>query len=183
MAKHVCPWWIGYLLISPLRRLLQNPDKILSPYISEGMTVLDIGPGMGFLTLPAARMVGAGGKVIAVDIQEKMLSALRKRAEKAGVADRIVTKVCEPESLGVTELIDLCLAINVVHEVPDPGALLFQIKAVLKPTGRLLIAEPGGWHVSEKDFQETLDLAAASGLKVVAEPKISRSRAAVLVMG
>jgi ubiquinone/menaquinone biosynthesis C-methylase UbiE len=183
MAKHVCPWWIGYLLISPIRRLLQNPDKILSPYISEGMTVLEIGPGMGFFTLPAARMVGAGGKVIAIDIQEKMLSALRARAERAGVADSVVTKLCEPESLGVTEPVDLCLAINVVHEVPDPGALLSQIKAVLKPTGKLLLAEPGGWHVSEKDFQETLALAAKSGLKVIDEPKISRSRAALLVVG
>ncbi len=180
MAKRVCPWWIGYLLISPIRRLLQNPDKILAPYMTEGMTVLEIGPGMGFFTLPAARMVGAGGKVIAVDIQEKMLSSLRKRAQKAGVADRIVTKMCEPDSLGISEPIDLCLAINVVHEVPDAGALLAQIKAILKPTGRLLIAEPGGWHVSEKDFGETLALAAKSGLKVIEEPKITRSRAALL---
>jgi ubiquinone/menaquinone biosynthesis C-methylase UbiE len=180
MAKHVCPWWIGYLLISPIRRWLQNPEKILSPYISEGMTVLDIGPGMGFFTLPAARMVGESGKVIAVDIQEKMLSTLRKRAEKAGLAGRIVTKVCEPDSLGVSEPIDLCLAFNVVHEVPDPGVFLSQIKAVLKPTGQLLLAEPGGWHVSENDFRETLALAAAAGLKVVAEPRIRRSRVALL---
>lgn len=182
MAKHVCPWWVGYLLISPIRRWLQNPEKILAPYISEGMTVLDIGPGMGFFTLPAARMVGEGGKVIAVDIQEKMLSTLRKRAEKAGLADRIVTKVCQPDSLGVTEPIDLCLAINVVHEVPDPGAFLSQIKAILKPTGKVLLAEPGGWHVSEQDFRETLALASATGLKVVEEPKMRRSRAALLAL-
>ena len=90
MAKHVCPWWVGYLLISPIRRWLQDPDKILSPYISEGMTVLDVGPGMGFFTIPAARMVGNSGRVIAVDLQEKMLKSLVKRAEKAGVAGRIV---------------------------------------------------------------------------------------------
>ena len=48
MAEHVCPWWIGYLLVSPIRRWLQNPDKILSPYVSEGMTVLELGPGWVF---------------------------------------------------------------------------------------------------------------------------------------
>lgn len=180
MEKHVCPLWVGYLLVSPIRRWFQNPDKILSPCISEGMTVLDIGPGMGFFTIPAARMVGAGGKVIAVDLQEKMLKALVRRAEKAGVADRIVTRLCQADNLGVSDPIDLCLAFNVVHEVPDAGSLFSQIRAILKPTGRLLLAEPGKWHVSEKEFQAVLDLAAAEGLKIVGRPEISRSQSALL---
>jgi ubiquinone/menaquinone biosynthesis C-methylase UbiE len=179
MAEHVCPWWIGYLLVSPIRRWFQDPDKILSPYISEGMAVLDIGPGMGFFTIPAARMVGDSGRVIAVDLQEKMLKSLVKRAEKAGVAGRIVTRLCEPDNLGVSERIDLCLAFNVVHEVPDASALFSQIRAILKPTGRLLIAEPGRWHVSEKDFESTLAKASAVGLKLIARPKIRKSQSAL----
>ena len=180
MAKHVCPWWVGYLLVSPIRRWFQDPEKILSPYVSEGMTVLDIGPGMGFFTIPAARMVGDSGRVIAVDLQEKMLKSLVKRAEKAGVAGRIITKLCEPDNLGVSEPIDLCLAFNVVHEVPDASALFSQISAILKPTGRLLLAEPGGWHVSEKDFEGTLAKASAAGLKLVGRPRIRRSQSALL---
>ena len=180
MAKHVCPWWVGYLLISPIRRWLQDPEKILSPYINEGMTVLDVGPGMGFFTIPAARMVGDSGRVIAVDLQEKMLKSLVKRAEKAGVASRIVAKQCEPDNLGVSDPIDLCLAFNVVHEVPDASTLFSQIRAILKPTGRLLLAEPGGWHVSEKDFEGTLAKASAAGLKLIGQPKIRRSRSALL---
>jgi ubiquinone/menaquinone biosynthesis C-methylase UbiE len=180
MAEHVCPWWIGYLLVSPIRRWLQDPEKILSPYISEGMTVLDIGPGMGFFTIPAARMVGASGRVIAVDLQENMLKSLAKRAEKAGVAGRIVAKLCEPDNLGVSEAIDLCLAFNVVHEIPDAGALFSQIRAILKPTGRLLLAEPGGWHVSEKDFEATLSKASAAGLKLIGRPRTRRSQSALL---
>lgn len=182
MGKHVCPWWLGYLLVNPLRRWLQDPQKILSPYINEGITVLDVGPGMGFFTIPAARMVGDSGKVIAVDIQEKMLMGLAKRAEKAGLGGRIVTRLCRPNSLGVSEPIDLCLAFNVVHEVPDAGALFSQIKEVLKPTGRLLLAEPGRWHVSEEQFKTTLFLASRVGLKVIDEPKIRNSRAALLAL-
>ena len=55
---HVCPWWIGYLLASPIRRIFQNPEEILSPFIRFGMAVLEPGPGMGFFTIPLARMVG-----------------------------------------------------------------------------------------------------------------------------
>lgn len=182
MAKHVCPWWIGYLLVSPLRRWFQDPEQILRPLITEGMTVLDIGPGMGFFTVPAARMVGDQGKVIAVDIQEKMLSALERRAAKAGVQDRIITRLCEPNSLNVSEQIDLCLAFNVVHEVPDPLEFFLQIRSVLKPMGQLLVSEPSGWHVSEKDFQDTLTVAAATGLRVVDQPHIRRSRSALLAV-
>jgi ubiquinone/menaquinone biosynthesis C-methylase UbiE len=180
MAEHVCPWWVGYLLVSPIRRWFQDPDKILSPYISPGMTVLDVGPGMGFFTIPAARMVGDSGRVIAVDLQEKMLKSLVKRAEKAGVAGRIVTKLCEPDNLGVSEPIDLCLAFNVVHEVPDASALFSQIKAILKPTGKLLLAEPGRWHISEQDFESTLAKASAEGLKLIARPEIRGSQSALL---
>jgi ubiquinone/menaquinone biosynthesis C-methylase UbiE len=180
MEKHVCPWWIGYILINPIRSLFQNPEKILSPYVMPGMTVLDIGSGMGFLTIPAARMVGEDGKVIAVDLQEKMLASLVKRAAKAGLEDRIVTKLCTPVNLGVSEPIDLCLAFYVLHEVPDVSDLLVQIRRILKPEGRILIAEPGNWHVSEKEFQEMIDLASAAGLELVGQPRIPGTRSALL---
>jgi ubiquinone/menaquinone biosynthesis C-methylase UbiE len=175
MAPHVCPWWVGYLLASPIRRLIHNPEKILAPHIREGMTVLEIGPGMGFFTIPAARMVGESGRVIAADLQEKMLKVLAKRAARAGVANRVITVQCDQNSLGVSDPVDLCIAFYVVHEVPDASVLFSQIKAVLKPAGRLIIAEPTG-HVSEKEFQDTLTMAAAAGLKHIGQPKIPRSR-------
>lgn len=181
MAEHVCPWWVGYLLISPLRRWLQNPEKILSPYISEGMTVLELGPGMGFFTIPAARMVGNSGRVIAIDVQERMLKALARRAHKAELSGRIVTKLCGPASIGISDPIDLCLALYVVHEVPDAASLFSQIKNILKPTGKLLLSEPSG-HVSEEEFQRTLALASEAGFKVVGKPEIKRSRSVLLAI-
>ncbi len=180
MGKHVCPWWVGYILANPIRRLFQNPEKILSPYVMPGMTVLDVGSGMGFLTIPAARMVGKAGKVIAVDLQEKMLASLVKRAANAGLEGRIVTKLCEPDSLDVSEPVDLCLAFYVLHEVPDVSGFLFQIKDILRPTGRLLVAEPGNWHVSEKEFQDMINMAATAGLELIERPRIAGSRSALL---
>jgi len=71
-ADHVCPPWLGYfLLANPLRRLLYTAKSILEPYLSDGMTVLEPGPAMGFFTLEAARLVGPKGRVVAVDIESK----------------------------------------------------------------------------------------------------------------
>ena len=62
-----------------IRRLLQNPRKILSPFIKEGMTVLDLGCGPGFFSLDMAHMVGSAGRAIAVDLQQGMLIKLREK--------------------------------------------------------------------------------------------------------
>jgi hypothetical protein len=50
MAERICPWWVGHLLASPVRRLIHDPHKILSPYVREGTMVLEPGPGMVFHT-------------------------------------------------------------------------------------------------------------------------------------
>jgi len=174
MDKHVMPWWLGYVLISPLRRFRENPERLLGPYVSEGMSVLDVGPGMGFFTLPMARMVGPGGRVVAVDLQPRMLSALERRARKAGLSDRITTILCTPESLGLQEFqgaIDFALASAVVHEVPDPGHFFAQMREVLVPGGRLFLAEPPK-RVSVDEFRATLERAVENGFVVLDRPRI-----------
>ena len=104
MAEKVCPAWLGYFLASPLRRIIHPPQTILAPYVKEGMTVLDIGCGMGFFSIPLARMVGARGKVICVDMQEKMLKGLEKRAQRASVSTRIEARLCYQHTIGLQEL-------------------------------------------------------------------------------
>jgi ubiquinone/menaquinone biosynthesis C-methylase UbiE len=69
----VCPVERAGSLDSKIRRWLQNPQKILVPYVREEMTVLDIGCGPGLFSVEMARMVGKSGRVIAVDLQEGML--------------------------------------------------------------------------------------------------------------
>jgi SAM-dependent methyltransferase len=85
MNNRVCPWWLCYSFDNPLRRLVHDPERILNPHVNPGMTAVDIGCGMGCFTLGLAKLVGPGGKVIAVDLQEEMLAALGRRARKAGL--------------------------------------------------------------------------------------------------
>src|SRR5208337_4107833 len=159
-SRRVCPVWIGYILASPVRKLMYNPRTILAPYVKEGMTVLDFGSAMGFFSIPLAEMVGPAGKVICVDLQEKMLARLKKRAQKAGVSAQIETRLCAQDSPGLELLagtIDFALLFAVVHEVPARAALFAGVASALKLRANLLLAEPKG-HVSAEDFARTLPL-------------------------
>ncbi len=86
----VYPWWMCYTFDNFLRRKVMNPMKIMSPYIQEGMTVMDVGPGMGYFTISIAKLVGPSGNVIAADLQQPMLKAIQRRAVRAGVQNRII---------------------------------------------------------------------------------------------
>jgi ubiquinone/menaquinone biosynthesis C-methylase UbiE len=182
MAERVCPWWMGYLLLSPMRRWMQKQEKLLAPYIHEGMTVLEPGPGMGFFTLPMARMTGESGRIIAVDIQARMLESLRRRALKAGLLARIETRLARPDSLGIDDLksrVDFVLAFALVHEMPSAEVFFNEAAAALKPGGLLLLAEPSG-HVKPEKFARELEAARAAGFEEVSRPAVRRSLAAVL---
>lgn len=178
MSAHVCPWWLAYSFDNPLRRLVHDPPKLLGPFVGPGMTVLDAGCGMGFFTLGMARLVGEGGTVLAVDVQQKMLDITAKRAARAGLAGRIRLRLCSPGDLGLAEPLDFALAFWMVHEVPDREAFFRQIVAKLKPGGRVLAAEPR-LHVSEAGFREMVRAAEAAGLRPAGPLPVRLSRAMV----
>jgi ubiquinone/menaquinone biosynthesis C-methylase UbiE len=183
MAEHICPVWVGYLLANPLRKLRQNPEKILSPYLKPGMTVIDVGCAMGFFTLPMAKMVRSEGKVIALDVQQKMINKLDKKIRKHGINGTIETRVCGNNSFELDDLalqVDFVLLFAVLHETADPAATLREIAGVLKPGGMLLLAEPKG-HVTFTEFKEALALAEGVDLIVESFSKIAYSHAALLV--
>jgi ubiquinone/menaquinone biosynthesis C-methylase UbiE len=170
------------LLLNPLRKLVEDPDQALGPFIREGMTVLEPGCGMGFFTLPLAGMVGSRGRVVAVDLQEKMLSVLRHRAKKAGLLDRIELRLAESSALGLKDLVskvDFVAAIHMVHEVPDQTAFFSEVRETLKPEGKLLIIEPRG-HVSQAQFEQTVNASERAGFRVEASSRRLRGRSALL---
>lgn len=165
MDKRVCPPFIAYFLLNPFRKLLENPERIFRHLVHEGMTIIEPGCAMGFFTLPLARMVGPKGRVIALDIQEKMLSVLRKRAARAGLSERIELRRVGPHGYGLEDLwgeADLVPAIHVVHEIADKKTFFREMGKALRPRGRLLVMEPRG-HVSREAFEKTCALAEEAG--------------------
>jgi len=129
-----------------------------------------------------ARLVGASGRVIAVDLQPRMLDSLRRRAARAGFADRLDARLAQPDSLGLSDLgavVDFTLAFAVVHEMPAAAPFFREVARVSKPRARLLFAEPSG-HVTAAQFDAELGAARDAGFSVVDSPSISRSRAVLL---
>jgi cyclopropane fatty-acyl-phospholipid synthase-like methyltransferase len=176
---HVCSWKCVRLIDNPLRRLLHNPEKLLQPYVRPGMTVLDVGCGMGLFSIGMARLVGPEGKVLSVDVQPEMLDLLKRRAEKAGLRARIHPHLCGPRDLGLSERLDFALAFWMVHELPDCHQFFRQLRALIQNQGRMLIAEPR-IHVSRGSFAESLRAAREEGWAPDAEPEVRGSWSALL---
>lgn len=179
MSDAVCPWWLAYTFDNPLRPLLHDPAALLAPHVARGMSVLDAGCGMGFFSIALARLVGPEGGVVAVDVQQEMLDAVARRARKAGVSERIRLRRCRPDDLGVAAPVDFAVAFWVAHEVPDAGAFFRQLRAALRPGGKVLWAEPKV-HVPARRFAELLEAARGAGLAPTPLEGVRLSRAALL---
>ncbi|MBI5474238.1 MAG: class I SAM-dependent methyltransferase [Ignavibacteriae bacterium] len=179
MPFHVCPWWLTYTFDNPIRKLVHNPSKIFSGLVRRGARVLDVGCGMGYFTIPLARMVGEQGAVFAVDLQKEMLAAVRRRAARAGVLSRVRMVQCKENSLGVSEKFDFASAFWMVHEVPDQRQFLCELFSLMKPSGKFLLVEPKG-HVNAAEFRETVRLATSVGFVQKGSVRVALSRSALL---
>jgi ubiquinone/menaquinone biosynthesis C-methylase UbiE len=178
--KHVCPWWLCFTFDNIFRKLIHDQYKILSPYIKEGDTILDVGPGMGYFTIPMAKMAGEGARVIAADIQEAMLAAIKKRALQRGMEKRITLHLSSSASLGLEGKFDFILAFWMAHEVPDKLRLFGELHSLLKDEGKFLMVEPK-FHVSKAQFAQTLQIAQEAGFTPAENPQIPLSMSVLLV--
>ena len=179
--KRICPVENAGGLDNSVRRLLQNPQKILKPFISRGMTVLDLGCGPGFFSIEIAKMVSDTGKVIAADLQEGMLKKVVKKIEGTELEQRIEIRKCQEDMIGVTENVDFVLAFYMIHEVSNQQALFEELKSILKPNGQIYIIEPK-FHVSKKSFDDMIDRVKKMGFEIKDRPKVFFSRTALVTM-
>ena len=177
--NHVCPWWLAYTFDNPLRRLIHNPVTIFDGLVRPGMTVMDVGCGMGYFSIGMAKLVGDSGRVIGVDLQQQMLDIMQKRAAREGVANRIEPHLSEADRINISSRIDFILAFWVVHEFPDPASFFKKSASLLNPAGKLLYSEPS-FHVSAIQYNNILTAALANGFKKVKDLNISFSRAVLL---
>jgi SAM-dependent methyltransferase len=129
-----------------------------------------------------ARQAGPSGRVVAVDVQPRMIAGLKRRLAKAGLLERTDTHLASSDSLGLQDLrgnVDFVLAMAVVHEMPSSSRFFAEVAQAMKPGATLLLAEPSG-HVNKAAFENELQDAAAAGLEVAGRPVIARSQAALL---
>ena len=181
ISPHVCPHTISFFLDNWLRKLIQHPKRIAGPYIKTGDTVVDMGCGPGFFSIEMAKLVGPQGKVIAVDLQEKMLGHVKRKAAKHGMTERMEFHQCPQDSIGLDCMADFILAYYMIHETPSPLGFLEETRGMLKDGGQLLVVEPK-MHVSKSMFEEMLKDAERAGLKTADFPKHKGGRSALFVL-
>jgi ubiquinone/menaquinone biosynthesis C-methylase UbiE len=180
VRTRVCPVELAQSLDNKIRRWLQNPHKIIGPYIQEGMTVLDIGCGPGFFSLEIAKLVGSTGKVISADLQEGMLRKLGNKIKGTELEARIKLIQCDKDSIHVSEQVDFILAFYMVHEVPNKDSFFRELKNILHTQGQFLLVEPKLFHVSQEEFKATTDIAQKVGFKICQGPGLPLSWSALL---
>ena len=137
------PHQMADALDHPLRLRYRNPGATLADYgIAPDMTILDLGCGTGTFTLELARMVGEGGRIHAVDLQQPLIDRTRQRLLAAGLQDRVQLHCCGAEALPLgTESVDLVVMIATLPQIPDRFAALSEVQRVLKVGGRLVLSE------------------------------------------
>ncbi len=126
--------------------------------LAEGETVLDIGSGAGFDTLLAARQVGPRGRVIAVDMTEPMLDKTRASAAALGLDNVEVRQGYAEELPAESESVDVVISNGVINLCPDKMAVMKEVHRVLKPGGRIQIADIVVHREVPQDAKDDIDL-------------------------
>ena len=161
---------------------LIGPQKILSEQleIKYGDRVGDLGCGcLGFFTFQAAKMVGDGGTVYAVDIIKEHLKRINSLAKEQGL-NNIVTLWSDLESFGTTKInnntLDFCFLVNVLFQNKLPDKIIKEALRLLKTGGQLLIIDwrEGRFSLGPKpqlkiSKEKVLNLTTALGLKYLKE--------------
>ncbi|NWF70946.1 MAG: class I SAM-dependent methyltransferase [Chloroflexi bacterium] len=137
-----CPAKLSFLLENPLMNRVAGAERLLDRAgVQPGMRVLDVGCGPGRLTLPAARRVGAGGEVVALDIQPAMLQRVQKKLAAQGITQVRLLQAGAGEGKTDANSFDRAFLVTVLGEIPDKVAALREIYRALKPGGILSITE------------------------------------------
>lgn len=138
-----CPAWLHWAveLENPFAKGSQSKVVISGLDVNAGMTILDIGCGPGRISIPLAKAVGEGGKIISVDIQPEMLNIVQRKADK----DRVSNITFVNHSMGEGNLenyyADRAVLAAVLGEIPNRTVALEEIYNSLKPGGILAISE------------------------------------------
>jgi len=136
------PPTLNPLLDAPVREISQPRHITLERIgLMPGMKALELGPGLGYYTIEAARLIGPEGTLSAVDVQPRMVASVQEKAREAGL-ENVEARVADGKRLPYPSgTFDLAFLVSVLGEIPDKGRVLRELRRVLKPNGRLSITE------------------------------------------
>jgi ubiquinone/menaquinone biosynthesis C-methylase UbiE len=171
---------VAKTLADPARDERQKPGELMrSAGIRPGMTVADVGTGIGFMLPFLSKRVGPEGKVIAEDIFDDFLAAAKQRAENQKLENVTFVEGTETDPKLPEGAVDLVLALDVYHHFDFPDKMLAAIHKSLKPDGRLVIVEyykrpeamPGGRAVTHirLDMPDVIKEVEANHFHLIAE--------------
>jgi arsenite methyltransferase len=109
--------------------------------LHAGETVLDLGAGAGLDLLLSARRVGARGRVFGLDMTDEMLALARRNVEEAGARNVVLLRGRIEDVPLPAESVDVVISNCVVNLSPDKPAVLREVRRVLRPGGRVGIAD------------------------------------------
>jgi len=143
------------------------PEDVVSSYcgvgnpfslwpINEGEAVLDIGCGAGVDTLLAAMMVGLSGKVVGVDIVSEMLQRAEENLKRTNLKNVTFKKASGAQLPFENDSFDVLISNGVVNLIPDKTTTLKEAMRILKPGGRLMIADQVMVGHLQKDIKARL---------------------------
>ena len=113
--------------------------------IKSGQTVVDYGCGPGRYTVEMARLVGNGGKVIAVDLVEMALNETQRKLEAAGFHN-FDLKLAQGYDSGIADdAADIIFAIDMIHHISDANTFLKEVFRISKPDGLFILS---GGHMT-----------------------------------
>ncbi len=166
-GTRACPYAWRWMLDNLPRRVIQPVRSTVDSFhVAKGHTVLELGPGSGYFSVEVARRVGPEGRLVCVDIQPKMIDALRRRLLREGVAN-VMPMVGNALALPLAaRSVDRAFLVTVLGEVPDRPRTLAELRRVLKPGGILSVTET----LPDPDYQfpdVVRDLCLASGFRLV----------------
>jgi ubiquinone/menaquinone biosynthesis C-methylase UbiE len=136
------PAFMARFIDNPFRRRIQPPKKYIEwMRVKPGMILLEIGPGSGTFTFEAARKAGQEGRVHVIDIQDAVITLLKKKIEQRGASNIIPEQASAYELPYPDDFFDRVYMITVLGEIPDKQRGLMEIRRVLKVDGILAIGE------------------------------------------
>lgn len=137
------------------RREMLPPEKTLIDIgLHEGDIMADVGCGIGYFTIPAAKIVGDSGYVFAMDILPEMLQDVQLKARENN-SSNIDTVLTEENNLKLeSDKVNFAFLSTVLHETQDKRKFLNEIKRIVSPGGKIAIVE---WEKVENEFGPTID--------------------------